>query len=95
MERAALALVPTIVPIKFLEVENLMNCHLKKTFHFTLEAAKHIEGHPELPTNEVQAGADSEGGAREPGPPPLSDHTTIIKFSGPVLKYFLHSFSIV
>ena len=31
-------------------------------------------------------------GARGPGPP-LSDHTTIIKFSGPVLKYFLHKFS--
>ena len=34
------------------------------------------------------------GGARGPGPP-LSDHTTIIKFSGPLLKYFLHTFSIV
>ena len=35
------------------------------------------------------------GGARGPRPP-LSDHTTIIiKFSGPVLKYFLHSFFIV
>ena len=34
------------------------------------------------------------GGARGPRPPP-ADHTTIIKFSGPVLKYFLHSFSIV
>ena len=33
-------------------------------------------------------------GARGPGPP-LSDHTTIIKFSGPVLKYFLHTFSTV
>ena len=32
-------------------------------------------------------------GAR--GPAPLSDHTTIIKFSGPMLKYFLHSFTIV
>ena len=33
-------------------------------------------------------------GARGPGPS-LSDHTTIIKFIGPLLKYFLHSFSIV
>ena len=33
------------------------------------------------------------GGARGPGPP-LSDHTTIIEFSGTVLKYFLHTFSI-
>ena len=39
-------------------------------------------------------GADSEGRPGGP-PPPLLDHTTIIKFSGPVLKYFLHSFSIV
>ena len=36
----------------------------------------------------------SRGGARGPRPP-LSDHTTIIKFSYPVLKYILHSFSIV
>ena len=33
------------------------------------------------------------GGARGPGPP-LSDHTTVT-FSGPLSKYFLHSFSIV
>ena len=39
----------------------------------------------------LHAGADSEG---VPGGP-LSDYTTIIKFSGSVLKYFLHSFSIV
>ena len=34
------------------------------------------------------AGADSEGG--QGARAPLSDHTTIIKFSGPMFKYFLH-----
>ena len=47
--------------------------------------------HPTVHTRVHQTGADSEGG---PGPS-LSDQTAIIKFSYPVLKYILHSFSFV
>ena len=44
-----------------------------------------------IPMDHGQARIQREGqGARAP----LSDHTTIIKFSDPMLKYFLHSFAI-
>ena len=36
--------------------------------------------------NGPSAGADSDGGPRGPGPP-LSDHTAIIKLSGPIFHY--------
>ena len=53
-----------------------------------------VHGTGVLMQDGLEPGMDSEGG--QGARAPLSDHTAIIKFSGPVLTYFLHSlFSIV